>query len=67
MAHPTTAEPAREEMMALYAECTTFIGSKRRSGESMVALIGNAPQMDSYGAGGVVEELEGEVAALLGK
>ena len=67
MAQPTTAEPSREEMMALYAECTTFIGSKRRSGESMVALIGGAPEMDSYGAGGVVEELEGEVAALLGK
>src|SRR5579863_3595004 len=57
-----------EEAKALYQQCTRFLsGTGRRDAETLLATIANDVPIDTYGAGGVVEELEIEVARRLGK
>jgi threonine aldolase len=48
--------------------CERFVhGAGRRHAKDLLATIPSETAIDYYGAGGVVEELEGEVARLLGK
>jgi threonine aldolase len=56
------------EIAALQAQCTTFVHAHgRQQPSSMLATIPGDTQIDRYGAGGVVAELERTVAELLGK
>jgi threonine aldolase len=53
---------------ALTKSCTRFLhGHGRRTAGDMLGTIPVDSAMDYYGIGGVVAELEGEVASLLGK
>jgi threonine aldolase len=53
---------------ALAQSCTRFLsGHGRRSADELLATIPPGTRMDTYGVGGVVTELEQEVASLLGK
>jgi threonine aldolase len=57
-----------KEIEALRLTCTRAIGSHgARSAADLMSLIPMDTATDVYGSGGVVEELEQEVAALLGK
>jgi threonine aldolase len=57
-----------EELRAAYLECDRFLnGSGRRDATSLLATIPGDTQTDVYGNGGVVEELENEIARRLGK
>jgi threonine aldolase len=56
------------KLEALTRSCTRFLHSHgRRSAADLLATIPVDSAMDYYGIGGVVEELEREVASLLGK
>lgn len=57
-----------EQLEALRLTCTRAIGGHGvRSAADLLAMIPADTATDVYGAGGVVDELEQEVAALLGK
>jgi threonine aldolase len=57
-----------DELTALRAQCTRFLaGHGRLTTAEMLATIPGDTVFDRYGDGGVVTELEGEVAGLLGK
>jgi len=61
---PTTPE----ELRALRASCTRFLnGSGGRDTATLLATIPADSRTDVYGSGGVVEELEKDVARRLGK
>jgi threonine aldolase len=68
---PTTPPPAFSRdprLEALAGSCTRFLmGHGRRSADELVATIPAGTEIDYYGIGGVVTELEQEVASLLGK
>jgi threonine aldolase len=60
--------PTPEELREIQRRCTRFLtGSGRRDAASLLATIPVDTQIDLYGSGGVVEELEHEVARRLGK
>lgn len=57
-----------DEMAALRAACTRFlVGHGRVTVAERLAMIPADTKVDNYGEGGVVAELEYEIAALLGK
>ena len=62
---------ARKQLVPLQdlaAQCTRFLGGDGpRSAASLLAQIPSDTATDVYGVGGVVEELEHEVAAMFGK
>jgi threonine aldolase len=63
---PAFARDPRLE--ALADSCTRFLmGHGRRSANELMATIPAGTEIDYYGTGGVVTELEQEVASLLGK
>jgi threonine aldolase len=68
---PTKTPPAFSrdlKLEALAQSCTRFLlGHGPRSGDELLTLIPPGTEIDYYGLGGVVPELEQEVAALLGK
>jgi threonine aldolase len=56
------------KLEALAASCTRFlVGDGPRTADKLLALIQPGIEIDYYGIGGAVTELETEVAALLGK
>jgi threonine aldolase len=56
------------KLEALAEACTRhLIGHGRRSADALVATIPTGTEIDYYGIGGAVTELEREVASLLGK
>jgi threonine aldolase len=56
------------KLEALAASCTRFLsGHGRRSADELLATIAPGTEIDYYGIGGVVTDLEQEVASLLGK
>jgi threonine aldolase len=56
------------KLEALAESCTrSLIGNRRRSTDELLATIPSGTEIDYYGIGGVVTELEQEVASLLGK
>jgi threonine aldolase len=56
------------EITTLQARCTRFVGGNgRQEVTALLATIPPATEIDRYGSGGVVAELERTVAALLGK
>ncbi|MFZ0180618.1 MAG: beta-eliminating lyase-related protein [Candidatus Dormiibacterota bacterium] len=56
------------KLEALAESCTRFlVGHGRRSADKLLATIPPGTEIDYYGIGGVVTELEREVASLLGK
>jgi threonine aldolase len=58
----------REEVNALRDQCTRFLhGHGPVTAAAMLATIPPDTQTDTYGDGGVVTELEAEIAGLLGK
>jgi threonine aldolase len=60
--------PTPEELRALSQRCARFLtGSGRRDAAGLLATIPDGTQIDVYGNGGVVEELENDVARRLGK
>jgi threonine aldolase len=62
---PFSRDPKTE---ALAASCTRFlIGHGRRTAADLLATIPHDAAIDYYGIGGIVTELEAEVASLLGK
>jgi threonine aldolase len=71
LAAKTRTPPAfsRDVKLESIAEsCTRFLsGHGRRSADELIATIPPDTRMDVYGIGGVVTELEQEVASLLGK
>jgi threonine aldolase len=61
-------EEDRARIEELRARCTRFLNSHgNRPPSELLARIPDDTQADRYGKGGVVEELEAEVADLLGK
>lgn len=69
-APPQAAPPAAgdTELETLARSCTRFLnGHGPRGAEALLATIPVDTEVDRYGAGGVVAELEAEVASLLGK
>jgi threonine aldolase len=55
-------------MRRVFERCTRFLnGTGRRTAASLLATIPEDTAIDNYGFGGVVEELEEDVASLLGK
>src|SRR5580693_8383633 len=70
MYQTTASSPASsaEEQAALRAQCTVFLtGHGPVSAAGLLASIPSDTAVDRYGEGGVVAELEAEVAGLLGK
>jgi len=62
------AEPTMAELDALRRSCRRFLGGHGyRSTAAQLAAIPVDTVEDTYGEGGVVEELEAEVAKILGK
>jgi threonine aldolase len=62
------AAPTREESRALSRSCSRFLtGSGPRDAATLLATIPHDTEIDVYGNGGVVEELEKDVARRLGK
>jgi threonine aldolase len=56
------------KLEALAESCTRYlVGHGRRSADELLATIPPGTEIDYYGIGGVVTELEEEVASLLGK
>ena len=56
------------KLEALAESCTRYlVGHGRRSADELLATIPPGTEIDYYGIGGVVTELEQEVASLLGK
>jgi threonine aldolase len=67
-ADPANAGPTMAELGAIMRACRRFMGGRGyRSPAAMLAEIPTDIESDSYGEGGVVTELEAEVAAILGK
>jgi threonine aldolase len=67
-ARPRPIVATQDELRAIYEQCTRFLtGTGRRTTASLLATIPYDTETDVYGSGGVVEELEVEVARLLGK
>ena len=70
-ARRTTRKPPRptpEELRELHERCSRFLaGVGRRDAESLLATIPVDSQIDVYGSGGVVAQLEDDVARRLGK
>jgi threonine aldolase len=65
-ARPTPA--TQDELRAIYESCTRFLtGTGRRTTTSLLATIPTDTETDVYGAGGVVEDLEREIARILNK
>ena len=61
-------EPTRAELDAIRRTCRRFLGGHGyRSSAEQLAMIPADTIDDTYGEGGVVEELEAEVAKILGK
>ena len=61
-------EPTTEEIATIRNVCTRFLaGDGKRDATSLLASIPLDTQIDRYGTGGVVTEIESEMAALLGK
>jgi threonine aldolase len=61
-------EPAADEEAALRDACTRFlVGHGPRTAASLLADIDPGTEIDRYGDGGVVTELEAEIAIVLGK
>lgn len=57
-----------DELTALRDQCTRFFqGHGQQTAASMLATIPADTTMDTYGAGGVVADLEAEICRLLGK
>jgi threonine aldolase len=64
----TKPPPTAEELRSIQQRCNRFLtGSGRRDAASLLATIPPDTKTDVYGSGGVVEELENEVARRLGK
>ena len=60
--------PTPDELRAIHQRCTRFLsGSGSRDAATLLATIPADAQTDVYGEGGVVAELEMEVARRLGK
>lgn len=65
---PPKTPPNPQQLRELYAHCTRYLtGSGGRDAASLLATIPVDTQTDVYGSGGVVEDLENEVARRLGK
>lgn len=65
---PEDAPPTMAELEAIRSTCRRFLGGHGyRSPAAQLAAIPPDVKEDTYGEGGVVAELEGEVATLLGK
>jgi threonine aldolase len=65
---PAKEPPTPQELREISQSCTRFLsGSGRRDAETLLATIPSDTSTDVYGSGGVVEELEVEVARRLGK
>ncbi len=65
---PAADEPSLGEQAALRSQCTTFLaGHGPVSAARLLASIPADTAVDRYGDGGVVAELEAEIAGLLGK
>lgn len=63
-----SATPTAAEVQALRKSCRRFLhGSGHRSAADHLQTIPIDTEIDNYGSGGVVEELEREIATLLGK
>jgi threonine aldolase len=63
-----SSPPSPEELRAISQRCTRFLTSSgRRDAATLLAGIPEDTKIDLYGNGGVVEELEQEVARRLGK
>jgi threonine aldolase len=64
--HP--GKPGEEDLEALRDACTRFIaGNGQRKPADLLATIPRDTKPDRYGEGGVVAEIESEIATLLGK
>lgn len=64
----TAADPAAADLAALRDQCTRFLhGHGPVRAADMLATIPADSIVDRYGDGGVVADLEAEIAALLGK
>jgi threonine aldolase len=60
--------PLTEEEKALRNACSRFlVGHGFRTAAELLSELGSTIELDNYGEGGVVEELESEVSELLGK
>jgi threonine aldolase len=60
--------PTPEEIRELSQSCSRYLtGSGRRDAATLLASIPTDTEMDTYDSGGVVEELEKDVARRLGK
>jgi threonine aldolase len=67
-AQPKPAEPTTAELDAIWRSCSRFLGGHGyRSPAEQLAAIPADVVPDTYGDGGVVAELESEVATILGK
>src|ERR1700693_4661458 len=67
---PNTPPPSSRDtrLEALAASCTRFlVGHGPRRARDLLATIPADTEIDYYGIGGVVADLESEVASLLGK
>ena len=65
---PVTDRRTEEELAALRAGCTRSLNwHGLRSAADMLGTISPNVETDRYGTGGVVSDLEAEVASLLGK
>jgi threonine aldolase len=65
---PAGGRAPTDEETAIRDACTRFLGGHgRRTAASLLADIDPDTEIDRYGDGGVVSELEAEVAGLLGK
>ena len=65
---PATEELSPDEQAALRARCSVFLaGHGQVTAAGMLASIAASTAIDRYGDGGVVTELEAEIAGLLGK
>jgi threonine aldolase len=66
--HETSEEPTPEELLALRRSCTrALVWHGARTAASYLDELPPDTDQDVYGQGGVVAELESEVATLLGK
>jgi threonine aldolase len=65
---PAADEPSLAEQASLRDQCTVFLaGHGPVTAAGLLASIPADTAVDRYGSGGVVAELEAEIAALLGK
>ena len=65
---PAVDEQSLAEQAALRSQCTTFLaGHGPVSAAALLASIPADAAVDRYGDGGVVADLETEIAGLLGK